>query len=49
MEYRIIIKNYADFELYNKIVTAKDENAAIKQVLSDCDIACGDTIEIDYI
>ena len=46
--FKVIIKNYGDFELYNKTIKAKDENEAIKQVLNDCDIACGDRIEIDY-
>ena len=49
MFFRIIVKNGAGFEVYNKIIQAKDENEAIKQTINDVDIACGDTIDIDYI
>lgn len=46
--YRVIVKNYGDFEIYNKIITAKDENEAMKYLINDADISCGDKIEIDY-
>ena len=47
MEYRIIIKNGANCEVYNEIVTAKDENEAIKIVLDSEIIYAGDKIEIE--
>ena len=48
MKFRISIKNYTGFEFYNKVKEAKDENDALKQVLNDVDIACGDKIDMDY-
>lgn len=47
MEYRIIIKNSGNCEIYNEIVTAKDENEAIKVVLDSEIIYAGDRIEIE--
>lgn len=47
MEYRVIIKNSGNCEIYNEIVTAKDENEAIKTVLDSEIIYTGDRIEIE--
>lgn len=47
MDIRIIIRNSGDCEIYNKIVTAKDENEALKTVLDSEIIYTGDKIEIE--
>lgn len=47
MEFRIIIKNSGDCEIYNEIITAKDENEALKTVLDSEIIYTGDKIEIE--
>ena len=48
-KYRIIIKNGANIEIYNEIITAKSENEAIKQVLETEIIYAGDKIETEEV
>ena len=47
MNYRIIIKNGTNCEIYNEIVTAKDENEALKIILETETIYSGDKIIIE--
>lgn len=47
MNFRVIIKNGANCEIYNELITAKDENEAIKTVLGSETIYTGDIIIID--
>lgn len=47
MNYRIIIKNGANCEIFNELITAKDENEAIKIVLENETIYSGDIINIE--
>lgn len=47
MNYRIIIKNSGNCEIYNEIVTAKNENEALKIILETEIICSGDSILIE--
>lgn len=47
MNFRVIIKNGANCEIYNELITAKDENEAIKTVLESETIYSGDIINIE--
>ena len=45
--FRIIIKNSGNCEIYNEIVTAKDENKALEYLIHDTFICDGDIITIE--
>lgn len=47
MNFRVIIKNGVCSEIFNDLITAKNENEAIKIVLEKETICSGDTIIID--
>lgn len=48
MKIRVIIKNSANCEIYNKLVlNVADENEAIRKVLEDTTIYTGDSIIIE--
>lgn len=47
MKFRVIIKNGVCSEIFNDLITAKNENEAIKIVLEKETICSGDTIIID--
>ncbi len=47
MFFRVIIKNGANCEIFNDLITAKDENEAIKRVLESETICSGDIISIE--
>lgn len=49
MKVRIIIRNDANIELFNEIITAENENKAIKQVLETEIIYAGDKIETEEV
>lgn len=44
--YKIIVKNSGNCVVYDEIITAKNENEALKIMLQDNIIYCDDTIEI---
>ena len=47
MNYRIIIKNSVNCEIYHAIITAKNENEALKTILETETIYSGDSIIIE--
>lgn len=49
MKYRIKIINDGECVIYDSIMTAEDENKALKKVLEDEIICAGDRIEIEYV
>ena len=48
MKYRIKIINDGECTIYDSIMTADDENKALKKVLEEETIYAGDRIEIEY-
>lgn len=47
MNYRIIIKNGANCEVYNEIISAENENIALKEIIDNEIIYSGDKIIIE--
>lgn len=48
MKYRVKIINDGECVIYDEIITADDENKALKKVLENETIYAGDRIEIEY-